>query len=363
MMGDHDITFADDTPKLRYKKKHTMQAIRQHGEGLKHAESMTLSFGFEMLEKFQNYHGKCFDPYEIFRRTMGSILMANTYDHSTQEDVDKFSKVLERFTAAMKPSGPNILLDICPSLRFLSTRLRTSYDEIVAIGNDFEEILGPLTEARKANRKVQNPKIFIDHFLDLSDPNSNNDKNMVLNHKDIIFIAMNLLTAGIETTSFLLTNLLGILVNHADIQDQSYREITKAIGKRAPTTEDRECIPYIDALILEAFRYTAMTPLSLPHYSGCDSELGGFFIPKGTIILPNIWSLHHDEKYWDHPWDFDPLRFLENGKLLPVDHIKRQRLLPFSAGRRQCPAEVFSSNRLFILVALLIQKFKVLVNR
>ncbi len=112
---------------------------------------------------------------------------------------------------------------------------------------------------------------------------------------------------------------------------------------------------------MEALRYTSITPLSLPHYSRCDSDINGFFVPKHTIIFPNLWHLHHDEKFWDSPWDFDPSRFLTgDGKVIPPDHVKRQRLLPFSAGKRQCPGEEIVRNMLFNLITLMIQKYKLL---
>ncbi len=71
-----------------------------------------------------------------------------------------------------------------------------------------------------------------------------------------------------------------------------------------------------------------------------------------------MWSLHHDERYWQAPWEFNPSRIIEDGMVVPPDHQKKQRLLPFGAGRRQCAGEVFAKNRLFILTCLMLQKFK-----
>ncbi len=364
LMMPHDIAMADDSPKFRHIKKQMMQAIKQYGDGLQNLEAMTLSFGMEMLQEIECNGSRAFNPYGIFRVTIGSIIKALTYGSSpnTRDDVIRFSEVDQRFAAMMTPSGINILLDICPSLRFFSRKLTTGYNELIEVGNKFEEICGSFMNTRKANREMDTSKVFIDHFIDLVEnvSNQNNAKNIRLSQKDAIFVGVDLLSAGMETSAYTLTNLLGILVNHPKIQDQTYEQISKAIGKRAPTIEDRQRIPYVEALILETLRYTGLTALSLPHYSSCNSELGGFFIPKGTLIFPNLWSLHHNEKYWENPFEFDPLRFLENGKLLPPDHIKKQRLLPFSAGRRQCPGEAFAKNRLFILVTLLLQKYKFL---
>ena len=362
LMMPHGIIFADDSPKFRYIKKQMMQALKLYGDGLKNLETATLSFGMDMLQEIENNGSNAFDPYAIFRMSVGSIIKSLTYGPSTSifDDVEKFNEVDERFAAMMMESGPNTLLDMCPSLRFFSSKLTAGYNELIEVGNKFEEICGSFMYMRKANREMDTSKVIIDHFIDLVENQENHPKNIRLSEKDVIFVGVDLLAAAIETTSRFLTNLLGILVNHPKIQDQSYEEITKAIGKRSPSIEDEQSIPYVEALIMETLRYTGMTPLSIPHYSNGDSDLGGFFIPKGTIILPNLWSLSHNETYWPNPFEFDPQRFLENGKLLPPTHIKNKRLMPFSAGRRQCPGEVFARNGLFILVSLLLQKFKFL---
>ncbi len=122
-------------------------------------------------------------------------------------------------------------------------------------------------------------------------------------------------------------------------------------------------MPFTQAVILETLRYHSVLPVALPHVASCDSELQGYLIPAGTIIFPNLWALHHDSRYWESPKEFNPNRWIENGKIVPPDHINKQRLLAFGAGKRQCPAEVFSRNRLFLLTCLLLQKFKFIPAR
>ena len=40
----------------------------------------------------------------------------------------------------------------------------------------------------------------------------------------------------------------------------------------------------------------------------------------------NLWDLHHNEEYWDAPWEFRPDRFLsEDGTLVPPGHTNRRR--------------------------------------
>ncbi len=60
-------------------------------------------------------------------------------------------------------------------------------------------------------------------------------------------------------------------------------------------------------------------------------ELLGFDIPKDTVIMPNLYNLNYDIKYWsDDATLFRPERFLDESKT----KIKKfERFIPFSIGR------------------------------
>ena len=38
----------------------------------------------------------------------------------------------------------------------------------------------------------------------------------------------------------------------------------------------------------------------------------GFDLPKDTMVLFNVWSVHHDPRYWKQPMKFDPTRYASN---------------------------------------------------
>jgi len=47
-----------------------------------------------------------------------------------------------------------------------------------------------------------------------------------------------------------------------------------------------------------------------------NAKLNGYVIPKGSIIIANLYSAHIDPKYWPDPDKFLPERFLTSeGKL------------------------------------------------
>lgn len=57
--------------------------------------------------------------------------------------------------------------------------------------------------------------------------------------------------------------------------------------------------------------------IGLPHRVSEDDLYDGYFIPKGTMIIANVWAIMHDPEKFDNPMQFDPERYLINGRLSP----------------------------------------------
>lgn len=54
--------------------------------------------------------------------------------------------------------------------------------------------------------------------------------------------------------------------------------------------------------------------MSLAH--SIRSLTAGYFIPKGTVVLPNHWAIHLDPEVYPEPEKFNPDRFIKDGKLV-----------------------------------------------
>ncbi len=339
-------------------KKQLMTSIKQHGDGLKHLEAMTLQYGDEMLQKMEDYKGEPFDPADLLVMTIASVMLTLIYGHASEEDAAEFINSQEKQSKVLQSTDAYMMLDILPISRFIVPSVKKAYAEFMMVMNNARMLYDNITAVRRRTYKHPNVEYFIDHFLKLSVANKfDEDKSRVVEESDIRAVGMDMFGGGIITTSKTLQMMLAVLVSHPEIQDSAYKEIVEVIGKRKPRIEDRTSMTFIEALILETLRYHSLAMFAI-HQSTCDAEINGYFIPKGTFIFANLWGLHHDERYWDRPWEFNPNRFIEDGKVVAPDHKKKQRLLAFGAGRRQCAGEVFARNRLFILTCLMLQKFK-----
>ena len=69
-------------------------------------------------------------------------------------------------------------------------------------------------------------------------------------------------------------------------------EIDRVVGRdRLPNFEDKNELPYTRALILEVLRWRTLAPIGVSHATLEDDVYQGCFIPKGTVVFPNLQSV------------------------------------------------------------------------
>lgn len=77
---------------------------------------------------------------------------------------------------------------------------------------------------------------------------------------------------------------------YPEVQKKAQEEIDRVLGtSRIPKVADRASLPYIDAVVKEVLRWHPVAPMGIPHMSIEDDVWEGYFIPKGSLLMPNIW--------------------------------------------------------------------------
>jgi len=80
------------------------------------------------------------------------------------------------------------------------------------------------------------------------------------------------------------------MVLFPEAQRKGQEELDKMIGfNRLPEYEDREKLPYINALCKEVLRWHPIAPFGFPHRVTQDDIFEEYFIPGGTIVIGNTW--------------------------------------------------------------------------
>jgi len=97
---------------------------------------------------------------------------------------------------------------------------------------------------------------------------------------------------------------------YPEVQKKAQVELDAVAGpNRLPDFEDRPSLPYINAIVKESMRWHLVGPLGgpylsslllstiltgsegFPHMATDDDEYGGYYIPKGTVVIANAWPV------------------------------------------------------------------------
>ncbi|KAG7441676.1 cytochrome P450 [Guyanagaster necrorhizus] len=141
-----------------------------------------------------------------------------------------------------------------------------------------------------------------------------------------------------------------------EIQHRVQAEIDSVTGgERLPTLADRDegRLPYTLAALQEVFRWHSPIPTGFPHRTMEDDTYNGYFIPKGSIVIYNIWQMSRDPEFYPHPDVFDPTRFLGPSPQLDP------REVTFGFGRRICPGQHLAEASIFLTVARSLAAFNI----
>jgi len=134
-------------------------------------------------------------------------------------------------------------------------------------------------------------------------------------------------------------------------------EIDAVIGcDRLPTFEDRANLPYVDSVVKEVLRWHSVAPTGLPHCSTQDDHHNGYFIPKGSLIIVNLWNLTHDPKVYHNPFVFNPDRYIDTDAG-PAEPDPRS--ICFGYGRRICPGMHLAEASIFITCVMTLAVFDI----
>lgn len=189
---------------------------------------------------------------------------------------------------------------------------------------------------------------FVDALLALQ-------KQHDLTDTHIIGLLWDMITAGMDTTAISVEWAMAELVRNPRVQQKAQEELDRVIGMENVAKEGEfSKLHYLQCVVKESLRLHPPTPLMLPHKATEDVKLGGYNVPKGTVVHVNVWAIARDPNIWKDPLVFRPERFLEED----VD-IKGHdyRLLPFGAGRRVCPGAQLGLNLVELMLARLLHQF------
>lgn len=202
-------------------------------------------------------------------------------------------------------------------------------------------VYGLIAQRRKENQDVGD---VLSMLLEAQeDGESMSDKQV---HDQVLtFVA-----AGHETAQNTLSWTFCLLSRHPEVLLKVQQELQTVLHGRAPTVEDLPNLPYLMAVINEAWRFYPPA-WTQGRRALEDFELDGYRFPAGTVVMINQWVLHSLPDVWGDPQVFRPERWLDEQK------VPQGAYFPFGAGPRICIGMPFAQMEAPLLLATILQRF------
>ncbi|KAK8093487.1 hypothetical protein PG997_000172 [Apiospora hydei] len=142
--------------------------------------------------------------------------------------------------------------------------------------------------------------------------------------------ATNLIVAGSDTTASTMTYLVWAVLKRPQLQRRLEEEVA---GLSAGFTEvDLEALPLLNSVIDETLRLYGAAPGALQRYvPEGGATMAGHFLPAGTVVCTQAYTMHRDGAVFEHPESFDEDRFM-----LPQSPEQKLAFSAFGTGSRIC---------------------------
>ncbi|XP_025934139.1 cytochrome P450 2U1 isoform X3 [Apteryx rowi] len=291
------VIFAPYGPVWKQQRKFSLSTLRHFGVG-RHSLEPKIIEELKFIKEEMLKHGKdSFNPFPVIRNAVSNVICSMTFGKRFNYEDIEFKTMLKNMARALELSvnSSMILVNICPWLYYLPFG---PFRELRQTELDITAFLKKIIAQHRDTLDAANPRDFIDMYFLHAEEEKNKESSF--NDDYLFFIIGDLFIAGTDTTSNTLLWCLLYMSLYPEVQ-----------------------------------------------------VLQGYTIPKGSVIVPNLWSVHRDPNIWEKPDDFQPTRFLdENGEL-----IKKEAFIPFGMGKRVCMGEQLAKMELFLIFASLMQSF------
>lgn len=153
------------------------------------------------------------------------------------------------------------------------------------------------------------------------------EEEEALTFKEIVDEAQTYIIAGTDTTAITLTYVVWRVCQNPEIRLRLVEEL-----RQLPSDfkdHDAMKLPYLAQVIEESLRLHGAAPSGLPRMVPPEgATLAGQYLPGGSVVCTQAWSLHRNKDIFPDPERFDPDRWAAPTKLM------KDTSMPFGGGSR-----------------------------
>ncbi|KAK7041427.1 hypothetical protein VNI00_009293 [Paramarasmius palmivorus] len=286
-----------------------------------------------------------------------SNIMRVACGKQVKSDDDPFMTLATELAPVINNSGPmgNTFIDIFPWLKHFPSWFPGTYYASYALScreatRKLHEYPVQYVKAQLASGNVE--RSFVSELL-----TGLGDTPDAMNLVDIKGASATVFAAAEDTTFASLTVFFLAMILHPEHQKRAYQEIITVIGEdRLPEYRDRGSLPFVESILQETLRWHPPLSLAIPHRSLEDDVYNDRFIPKGTIMIPNVLGMSLDDTVYSDPKAFNPVRFLSAPEGKGEPHFTAV----WGFGRRICPGRHFADITLWYAMVHILAVYEIL---
>ena len=180
-----------------------------------------------------------------------------------------------------------------------------------------------------------------------------------LTKDDLLASVIDVLFAGVDTTSNTMQWVLYMMAKNPDKQAILREEVLSVLGDTTlatPTTLAQ--MPYLKAWVRETLRLYPVL-CGIPRKTAEDIILSGYLIPGGSQVEFLTHVMGRDEKRFEDAEAFRPERWLRKKDAIPTDTTEAFSSIPFGFGTRMCIGRRIAELELHLLLARIVQQFEI----
>ncbi|KAL0579186.1 hypothetical protein V5O48_002808 [Marasmius crinis-equi] len=345
------------------------------------------------------------------QRAASSLILSMVYNlpilkSSDDPAIERINQFVSRLTQAIYPG--TYLVEYFPWMRHLPAFVsKWKRDAQMWYRRDTEFFRELYTGVKDRMEKGDDRGSFTSHVI-------HDQERYELSETEISWLSANMYSGGAETSATAVSWFMLAMIAYPEVQEKCQEELDTVVGRfRMPRFTDQDDLPYIRATARELLRWRTVVPIgglsslhrdllaisdnkfrsstsvdrgaqlppliANPRLGSTKTDLrqddwyGGYFIPKNTIVISNIWAMNRDKDVYGPDADvFRPERHLgPDGKLAPsppdtkrksgspkspASSAERLFVYPegnvsFGYGGRICPGRHVANSSLFINIA------------
>ncbi|KAJ3562503.1 hypothetical protein NP233_g9530 [Leucocoprinus birnbaumii] len=299
---------------------------------------------------------------EHLANTIGGFSLSMTYGTPVQRQRDPLVHFAEEvFNNLLGAGAPSkYMVNVIAPLKYIpewfpgsgfkkeAKKIRSQLDHLME--EPFRETMGKMDQGTAI-------PCFVTQALERGDSTDLDHEQYVQCIKEI---GVEIFSALFETTFVPLMTFFLVMQKYPEVQRKAQEEVDFVVGyDRLPDFSDIPHLKFISCVVKELFRWNPIVPIGVPHATTEEDVYMGYYIPKGSIVVPNSYAMLQDEQTFPEPEKFMPERFIASDGGLRDDIIDPEFFVTFGFGRRICPGASIARSTIYITIASLLHLFNV----